>query len=558
MEVEASDLSKSTIFAYFNHMNEHLSDFGARLSEFQRDLKEKIALYLPKIRGSTGVEESVLFNLFKQVDASPFNKNKLESWLREKQQEITLIKTWIENLTKNTSSNITIKSSSLDEVISDTRYEYIFCLSFRFVEENDPQLIDMHNYQYDKNKFNSSNSPLKRKTWFTDRHIMTKIRKNLREFIEFVEGNKAENGKIKFIVDEGYSINNAKSAELILYEDGLEKDGFIIPSKPYAPYAKFVTDHTTVVPLRASTIDIHPNARWQQNGLTIAGGNGQGSGTNQLSNPCGLFIDDDQQTTYIAEYGNHRIMEWKSGATSGQVVAGGNGAGSEAHQLSYSQDVIVDKETDSLIIADYANRRVVRWPRRNGKSGETIISNILCTGLTMDENGSLYVVDYGEHEVRRYRRGERQGTVVAGGNGSGNRLDQLHNPYHVFVDRDNSIYVSDLGNHRVMKWMKGAKQGIVVAGGEGQGNGLTQLANPRGVVVDQLGTVYVADSINARVIRWPKGATKGSVIVGGNGEGGQANQLNQPVGLSFDRHGNLYVVDPGNSRVQKFNLTSNA
>ena len=89
-------------------------------------------------------------------------------------------------------------------------------------------------------------------------------------------------------------------------------------------------------------------------------------------------------------------------------------------------------------------------------------------GLTMDENGSLYVIDEEKHEVRRYRRGESQGTVVAGGNGNGNRLNQLSNPRYVFVDRDHSVYVSDYGNHRVMKWMEGAKEGIVVAGGQGQ------------------------------------------------------------------------------------------
>ncbi|CAF1310894.1 unnamed protein product [Rotaria sordida] len=234
------------------------------------------------------------------------------------------------------------------------------------------------------------------------------------------------------------------------------------------------------------------------------------------------------------------------GATSGKVVAGGNGQGSGTHQLSQPFDVIVDKETDSLIICDGWNNRVVRWPRRNGTSGETIISNIDCVGLTMDENGSLYIVDNGKHEVRRYERGESQGTVVAGGNGSGNRLDQLYNPQYVFVDRNHSVYVSDGENHRVMKWVEGAKQGIVVAGGQGKGNGLTQLCDPRGVVVDELGTVYVSDAGNDRIMRWTKGATQGGVIVGGNGRGGQSNQLNGPIGLSFDRHGNLYVVDYGN------------
>ncbi|CAF4727750.1 unnamed protein product, partial [Rotaria sp. Silwood2] len=235
---------------------------------------------------------------------------------------------------------------------------------------------------------------------------------------------------------------------------------------------------------------------------------------------------DDDQTVYVADRSNHRIVEWKWGATSGQVVAGGNGQGSGAHQLSGPLDVIVDKERDSLVICDYSNRRVVRWPRRNGTSGETIISNIDCVDLTMDENGSLYVTDFGKDEVRRYRRGESQGTVVSGGNGSGNRLDQLSSPHYVFVDRDHSVYVSEEGNNRVMKWVEGAKQGIVVAGGQGKGNGLTQLYYPQGVVVNQLGTVYVADGWNDRIMRWPKGATQGSAIVDGHCTEEQSNQLN--------------------------------
>ncbi|CAF4267983.1 unnamed protein product [Rotaria magnacalcarata] len=302
-----------------------------------------------------------------------------------------------------------------------------------------------------------------------------------------------------------------------------------------------------------SAIDVHPNSRWKQNGITVAGGNGQGNGINQLSNPWSLYVDDDQ-TVYVADQYNHRIVEWKSGATSGQVVAGGNEEGSGDHQLSNPRDVIVDKERDSLIISDYSNERVVQWPRRNETSGETIISNINCWGLTMDENGSLYVADIRNDEVRRYKKGESQGTVVAGGNGRGNRFDQLSCPRYVFVDGDHSVYVSEWGNHRVMKWMKGKKEGIIVAGGQGQGNGLTQLSYPGGVVVDQLGTVYVTDDGNARIMRWPKGATQGSVIVDGKGEGGQSNQLNGPIGLSFDRHGNLCVVDYGNHRVQKFNI----
>ncbi|CAF4386747.1 unnamed protein product, partial [Rotaria sordida] len=46
------------------------------------------------------------------------------------------------------------------------------------------------------------------------------------------------------------------------------------------------------------------------------------------------------------------------GDTNGQVVAGGNGEGNRLDQLDRPTDVLIDKETDSLIICDLANRRV--------------------------------------------------------------------------------------------------------------------------------------------------------------------------------------------------------
>ncbi|CAF1081928.1 unnamed protein product [Didymodactylos carnosus] len=295
------------------------------------------------------------------------------------------------------------------------------------------------------------------------------------------------------------------------------------------------------------------DARWSQHGVTVAG-HGRSDGTHQLVAPHGLYVADDD-TVYIADTFNHRIVEWKSGVTSVQVVAGGNGEGNRADQLSRPVDVIVDKETDSLIICDEGNRRVMRWARRSPTSGEIIIENIDCRGLTMDDQRFLYVSDWKSNEVRRYRVGETNGTVVAGGNGKGDRLNQLnHHPTYVFVDQDYSVYVSDNENHRVMKWVKGAKEGIVVAGGQGKGDALTQLSFPRGVFVDLLGTVYVADYGNHQVVRWCNGETQGKVIVGGNGRGDKANQFYHLEGLFFDRHGNLYVADWGNNRVQRFSI----
>jgi sugar lactone lactonase YvrE len=291
--------------------------------------------------------------------------------------------------------------------------------------------------------------------------------------------------------------------------------------------------------------------------VTVAGGNGKGNRLDQLCEPESIYIDNDNQCIYIADCLNHRIVQWKSGENIGQVVAGGNGEGSKMNQLNGPTYVMVDKKTDSLIICDRENRRVVRWSRQNGTNGEAIISDIDCSRLTMDKNGDLYVSNYKKHEVRRWKMGEKQGTIVAGGNGEGNKLSQLNFPTFLFVDENYSVYVSDTSNHRVMKWMKDAKEGIVVAGGQGQGNSLMQFYYPLGMVVDHLGNVYVADSYNHRIMCWPKGSKEGRIIVGGNGQGQQSHQFNYIRDSSFDRQGNLYVVDDYNHRIQKFLIDLN-
>ncbi|CAF2972422.1 unnamed protein product [Rotaria sp. Silwood2] len=300
--------------------------------------------------------------------------------------------------------------------------------------------------------------------------------------------------------------------------------------------------------------EIPAKAEWAQYGVTVAGGTERGNATNQLGTPRGLFVDDDQ-TIVIADSSNNRIVQWKVDDTNGQIVAGGNGHGTRLDQMKYPVDVLIDKETDSLIICDQDNRRVVRWSRRNDtKQGEILIGNIDCYGLAIDDQKHLFVSDYDKDEVKRYQIGDKNGTLVAGGNGEGNGLNQLKEPTYIFVDQQQTLYVSDRGNHRVMKWNKGATEGIVIAGGQGSGSALTQLNWPQGLFVDTLGTVYVTNYMNDRVVRWPKGAEQGTVILGGNGNGKRANQFDGPIGLAFDRHGNLYISDSSNNRVQRFSI----
>lgn len=298
------------------------------------------------------------------------------------------------------------------------------------------------------------------------------------------------------------------------------------------------------------------NAKWQQNGVTVAGGQGQGSQLNQLSLPFGICIDDDEQCIYVADCYNHRVVKFKYNGTSGQIVAGGNGEGCRMGQLSFPTDVLLDKQNEALIIADLENRQVLRWSLRNETDREVIITDVRCSRLAMDGNGDLYVADWDRHEVRRWTAEKKDGVLVAGGNGKGNQLNQLNTPTAIYVDQDGTVYVCDNKNHRVMAWQRGAKQGVVVAGSKTEGKSLSQLSHPQGLLVDQSGCIYVADSWNHRVMRYSKDAREVFVVLGGNGAGDDANQFNRLGGLAFDRQGNLYAVDNRNHRVQKFCLSS--
>ncbi|CAF4330713.1 unnamed protein product, partial [Adineta steineri] len=256
---------------------------------------------------------------------------------------------------------------------------------------------------------------------------------------------------------------------------------------------------------------------FQQFGITVAGGNGNGHKSNHLYYPFGFFIDNDK-SIYIADCDNHRIVKWKLNSNTGQIITGGNGKGNQNNQLHRPRDIVFDKKNNSFIISDYGNKRVIRYFDTNQINQQTFISNINCSRLTIDKNGFIYVSDPENHEVRRWKEGDKKGELVAGGNGKGYLLNQLNSPTFIFIDDDYSLYILDCENHRVMKWKKDTKEGIIVAGGNGQGNSLTQLYRPHGVIVDDLGQIYVADCGNHRVVRWCEGDAEGEVVVGGNGQ----------------------------------------
>jgi gliding motility-associated-like protein len=285
---------------------------------------------------------------------------------------------------------------------------------------------------------------------------------------------------------------------------------------------------------------LEQNIARQNNGIVIAGGNGNGASQNQFANPAAIFIDKDGNL-FVPDMTNNRIQKWASGATTGVTVAGGNGSGSGAHQFNRPTGVAVDKD-GNIYIADQNNGRIQKWAP-GATSGVTIGSGIGSpTRLCFDDSGNLYVSAQNDDRILMFADASGPARVVAGGNGNGRGAGQLSSPTGIFVDSKNNIYICDTDNTRIQKWAIGASSGTTVA---------TLNTNPLGIYVDKTENMYICDYTGYAVIKWSLGASSGAIIAGGNGPGSNPNQI-KPVGIFMDNHNNLFVSDFDNARIIKF------
>ncbi len=234
----------------------------------------------------------------------------------------------------------------------------------------------------------------------------------------------------------------------------------------------------------------------------------------------------------------------------GKTIAGGNGKGNQLNQLSCPQGIYVDDDDQCIYIAESENHRIVEWKfgAKNGQvvaggngKGDRIDQLKGPTDVIVDKNdGSLIICDQGNRRVVRWSRqnGINGQIIISGINGWG-----------LAMDSNDNLYVSDRENNEVRRWKMGETYGTIVAGGNGKGDHLKQLNYPTYIFVDKDHSVYVSDCDNHRVMKWIKDAKEGVIVAGGNGQGNSLIQLFNPIGVTVDQMGNIYVADSCNNRI---------
>jgi hypothetical protein len=184
--------------------------------------------------------------------------------------------------------------------------------------------------------------------------------------------------------------------------------------------------------------------------IVMFGNNGRGDGLKQLNMPQGMTYTSSH--IYVADTGNHRIIRFKWDEQTGEVVAGGNGNGSELNQLHFPFNVEVDYE-GNVYIADPYNSRIVKW-EPNANEG-IVVSEICGYDIAMDDNYFYTAIQGDNPSIYRINKNDKDDVmVISGGNGKGSELNQYENPIYIDIDYSGNIFVSDDTNLRIMKISK--------------------------------------------------------------------------------------------------------
>ena len=247
----------------------------------------------------------------------------------------------------------------------------------------------------------------------------------------------------------------------------------------------------------------------EMHGRVVAGGNGEGNSSNQLNRPVSVVVDPQTDELFICDRWNRRIVSWPVGSPNdsgtaptgkiiiekidcsgltmdkhgslyvgdvtkhevrrydngnfekGVIVAGGHGAGSKLNQVAFPISLFVDEELN-LYVSELRNRRVTKWTREAWEGVEVAghqhrkaadgINLAAPSGIWVDQCQRVYVADAEHDRVLLWKRGDHEGTVVVGSEGSGSAANQLSNPNGLYFDNHGSLYIADQWNHRIQRF----------------------------------------------------------------------------------------------------------
>ncbi|CAF4183912.1 unnamed protein product, partial [Adineta steineri] len=365
--------------------------------------------------------------------------------------------------------------------------------------------VDTNNTVYVANKASNQIQVWLSGSSMPTRKITTGITSPYSIFATITGDIYVDNGYTNNRVDKWASYGNISSS--VMQVQGACYDLFIDANNTL--YCSLYTQHQVAIKSLNGN-----SSMW----IVAAGTECNGSTSNSLNNPRGIFVDTNLNL-YVADCGNDRVQLFLSGQVTATTVAGSTAIGTIS--LDCPSDVALDGG-GYLFIVDSNNNRIIG----SGPNG------FRC--------------------------------IIGCGTGNGSTSTQLSSPSTFSFDSYGNIFITDQGNSRVQKFMSIPNTTYPLSVNQPNfcpsttwytdaitfANSSTAGASVFGVFVSINNTVYVANQQTNKVLVWFEGSINPDKILSGS--------LNSPYDLFVTSQGDIYVDNgASNGRVDKFSLNSN-
>jgi len=246
------------------------------------------------------------------------------------------------------------------------------------------------------------------------------------------------------------------------------------------------------------------------------------------------------------------ILEGEEPISVGVILTGKNYGpfkkwGAPNSQLFQNPTGLALDTEGSLYVVDDSDEKVKKIDPegkivRNWASGGKDFKNLKSGwGITVDSQGYIYVTDVKKHSVVKFNN---QGQFIKKWGKEGKEAAEFQSPLGIAADSNNDIYVVDSLNHCVKKF---SNLGVLKKTWGKRGSLDGELLFPVAVAVSAENEVFVLDRI-----RLQKFSSEGDFLAAWGVPGSNDGEFDKPMGVFIDGEGYVYVADSGNNRIQKF------
>ena len=141
-------------------------------------------------------------------------------------------------------------------------------------------------------------------------------------------------------------------------------------------------------------------------------------------NQCTAFtVDESSDNIYVVEREKQRVRRWIANSNVSVTVAGQDGEGGQSNRhLFYPVKIALDDE-ETLYVSEDGNGRVVKW-KKGALEGSVIASwkplpiphwRSRPSDIIVDDNRTIYVIELSRNETQRWFVDSTEGITIAGG-----------------------------------------------------------------------------------------------------------------------------------------------